>query len=298
LKIALILVPFHLSKEKIGMGMGPIRYIEAGIDQNLKDQGYEVMVKKIKLLKQYKDEVRTIAVLNNSLGKVVKRVLRDGFFPFILGGNCNTCLGILAGFDEPKPGIIWFDAHGDFNTPKTTPSGFFDGMGLAIATGQCYQDIYSIIENMRPIKESQTLHIGARDLDPEELELLESTEVLMVNANTLKKTGIVNGLLPKLTELYSQTQEVYLHIDIDVIDPSEAPGVDFPAPEGLFLSEMEEAIKLISENLQIKAAALTAYNPEKDVDNKTLMIGLKLTNTILGIVANQTENNNNGKMVK
>jgi len=85
LKIALILVPFHLGKEKIGMGMGPIRYIEAGIDQNLKDQGYEVMVKKIKLLKQYKDEVRTIAVLNNSLGKVVKRVLRDGFFPFILG---------------------------------------------------------------------------------------------------------------------------------------------------------------------------------------------------------------------
>ncbi|MFX1546049.1 MAG: arginase family protein [Promethearchaeota archaeon] len=285
MKIALIQVPFHLGQEKFGMGKGPIRFIEAGIDQNLKNKGHEVMVECIQLFEQFKDVVRTTAVLSNSLGKVVKKALNAGFFPFILGGNCNTCLGTLAGFDEPKPGIIWFDAHGDFNTPETTPSGFFDGMGLAIATGQCYQDIFSMIENMRPIQESQTLHIGVRDLDPKERELLESTEVLVLDADTLKKTGIQKNLQHWLTQLSSQTQEVYLHIDIDVIDPSEAPGVDFPTPEGLSLDEMEEAIKLIKENFQIKAAALTAYNPENDVDNKTLMNGFRLINIILKIIS-------------
>ncbi|UCG04002.1 MAG: arginase family protein [Candidatus Heimdallarchaeota archaeon] len=287
MKIILINVPFHLGKENVGMGMGPVRYLEAGIDQNLKDQGYKVKVEKIQLVKQNNDVMTTIAMLNNSLGKVVKKALKDGFFPFILGGNCNTCLGTLAGFDEPKPGIIWFDAHGDFNTPETTPSGFLDGMGLAIATGQCFYDINTIIENMQPIQESWTLHIGARDLDPEERELLESTEVLVVDNITLKKKGIRKGLLPKLTELRSQTQEIYLHIDIDIIDPSEAPGVDFPTSEGLLLDEIETALKLIGEKLQIKAAALTAYNPEKDIANKTLQTGFKLINTILEIVENQ-----------
>ena len=273
------------------MGSGPIHYLSAGIDQNLKDQGYQVKVEKIKLLQQYEDVVTTTAVLSNSLGKVVREALTDDSFPFILGGNCNTCLGTLAGFDKPKPGIIWFDAHGDFNTPDTTPSGFFDGMGLAIATGQCFKDIMTIVENMSPIQESCTLHIGARDLDPEEQALLKSTDVLVVDNNTLKEKGIQDALLPMLTELRSKIQEIYLHIDIDVLDPSVAPGVDFPTPEGLRLDEMEEALKIIGENLQIKAAALTAYNPENEIADKTLHTGFKLMNTILNIVGNQLKTN-------
>ncbi|MFX1517480.1 MAG: arginase family protein [Promethearchaeota archaeon] len=287
MKIALISVPFHLGKENVGMGSGPTHYINAGIDQNLKDQGYQVKIEKIQLYEQNKDEVTTTAVLSNSLGRVVKEALSENFFPLILGGNCNTCLGTLAGFNEPKPGIIWFDAHGDFNTPETTPSGFFDGMGLAIATGQCFQDLIKTIENMRPIQESWTLHIGVRDLDPEEQALLESTEVLVVDNNTLKEKGIHDALLPKITDLRSKTQEIYLHIDIDIIDPSEAPGVDFPNSEGLLLDEIEEALNLIGENFQIKAAALTAYNPENDINNRTLHTGFQLVNTILGIVKNQ-----------
>jgi arginase len=147
----------------------------------------------------------------------------------------------------------------------------------------------TIIENMKPIQESQTLHIGARDLDPEEQALLESTEVLVVDNSTLKERGIQDALLPKITQLKSKTQEIYLHIDIDVIDPSVAPGVDFPTPEGLLLDEMEEALKLIGGNLQIKAAALTAYNPEKEIANKTVQTGFKLVNTILKIVENQQD---------
>jgi arginase len=287
LKVALILVPFHLDKENFGMGKGPLRFLKAGLVQNLKDHGYQVRIERIKLQKQSNDELKTISILNNNLGKVVDKTLKDGYFPFILGGNCNTCLGTLAGFDI-KPGIIWFDAHGDFNTPETTPSGFLDGMGLAIATGQCFHDINSIIENMQPIQESYTLHIGARDLDPEERKLLESTEVLIVEAGILKKEGIRGSLLPKLKELKSQIQQIYLHIDIDVLDPSIAPGVDFPSPKGLLLNEIEEAIKIIADNVQIKAAALTAYNPEKDNDNITLHNGFKIVNLILTFVRNQS----------
>ncbi|MFX1508441.1 MAG: arginase family protein [Promethearchaeota archaeon] len=291
MKITLISVPFHLGQENVGMGSGPTHYLNAGIDQKLRNQGYQVKIETIQLPQRHENVVTNTAVLSNSLGDIVKKALKDDFFPFILGGNCNTCLGTLAGFEEPKPGIIWFDAHGDFNTPETTPSGFFDGMGLAIATGQCYQELSNIIENMKPIQESWTLHIGARDLDPEEHALIESTEVLVVDNNTLKEKGIQDALLPKITELKTKTQQIYLHIDIDVIDPSIAPGVDFPTPEGLLLEEIEEALILIGENLQIRAAALTAYNPENEIANKTLQTGFKLINTILKIVENQLDAN-------
>ena len=290
MKISLIQVPYHLGRERVGMGLGPIRYLDAGIDQNLADQGFEVKIVTIQLTVPYIDELRAIADLSNSLSSNIRSSIAEGYFPITLGGNCNTCLGTLAGFDEPKPGIIWFDAHGDYNTPEISPSGFFDGMCLAIATGQCYQDLLEQIDNMIPIQESNTLHVGVRDLDPEERELLESTKVQVVNAATMKKEGISKSLLPSLKKLQLQVQEVYLHIDIDVLDPQEAPGVDYPTPNGLSLSELEQAIEVIGEQLQIKAVNLTAYNPEHDKNDQTIKSAFRLINTIIEVVTRQAGN--------
>lgn len=284
MKICLIQVPYHLGQEQVDMGKGPTRYIQAGADRNLIDQGFEVKVETIERDVPAKDDMlKQIANINTNLAKSVKNAISEGYFPLVLGGNCNNILGILAGIVSSKIGIIYFDAHGDYNTPEISISGFFDGMPLAIATGQCYPDLLTQI-GVSPIPESHTMHIGARDLDPKERELLENSEVQVVTNDELKEDTEMGVLHSALTKLHSQVQEVYLHIDIDVIDPQEAPGVNYRTPNGLSLDEMEKAIKMIAANFRIKAAALTAYNPDHEEDEKTLQTGFRLLNVISGAV--------------
>ncbi len=285
MKIHLIQVPYDLGEEQVGMGKGPIRFIQAGADRNLLDHGFEVKVETITRDAPAKDDMLTkIANINANLAKSVKNAIDEGYFPLVLGGNCNNILGILGGIASSKIGIIYFDAHGDYNTPEISISGFFDGMPLAIATGQCYPDLLTQI-GVLPIPESYTMHVGARDLDPKERELLESSEVQVVTTHDLKEDTQMRILHSALTKLHSQVQEVYLHIDIDVIDPLEAPGVNYRTPNGLSLGEIEKAIKMIAANFRIKAAAITAYNPDHEEDEKTLQTGFHLLNVIADAVA-------------
>lgn len=289
LKICLIQVPYDLGQEQVGMGKGPIRYMQAGADQILLDRGFEVKIETVQRTVPDEDDlISKVANINSNLAKHVKKAIDDRYFPLVLGGNCNNLLGILAGLGTIQIGIIYFDAHGDYNTPETTISGFFDGMPLAIATGQCYADLLAQIGNIGAIPEEQTIHIGARDLDPKERELLENSEVQVVSTEELKKDTQMNSLRSTLTKLQSEVSEVYFHIDIDVIDPQEAPGVDYRAPNGLTLNEMEKTIEMIAEKFLIKAAALTAFNPTHEEDEKTLQTGLRLLTIIADAVDTST----------
>ncbi len=290
MKISLIQVPYDLGEEQVGMGKGPIRYIQAGADRKLLDRGFEVKVETVKRdIPTENDMLKKIANINANLAKSVKNAIDENYFPLVLGGNCNNILGILGGVASSKIGIIYFDAHGDYNTPKISISGFFDGMPLAIATGQCYPDLLTQIGNIGPIPEAYTMHVGARDLDPKERELLENSEVQLLENSELKKDTQMSALSSALTKLQSEVNEVYLHIDIDVIDPQEAPGVNYRTPNGLSLDEMEKATLMIAEKFRIKAAALTAYNPDNEEDDKTLQTGLHLLTTIATAVANSTK---------
>ncbi len=288
MKICLIQVPYDLGQELVGMGKGPIRYIQAGADRKLLVCGFEVKINVVKRdVPAGADLLKKITNINSNLAKIVKNALVEEYFPLILGGNCNTLLGILAGLDTNKIGIIYFDAHGDYNTPEISISGFFDGMPLAIATGQCYPDLLTQIGNVGPIPEAYIIHIGARDLDPKERKLLENSEVQVVNADELKKDRKMRYLYSALEHLKNRDiQSVYIHIDIDVIDPQEAPGVNHRTPNGLSLNEIEQIIKLIAEKFIIKAAALTGYNPDGEEDDKTTQTGLRLVKIIAETAVN------------
>jgi arginase len=281
MKVSLFPLPYHLACPRIGMGLGPVRYLEEGVDRLLREHGCEVEVETIEPRGSVQHEINTILSLNTRLAERVRKAIQQRRFPLVLAGNCNSCLGTLAGLGSTDIGIIWFDAHGDFNTPDTTHTGFFDGMALAIATGQCWKPLASEIPNFRPIPEIQTLLVGVRDLDPEEKELLERTEVIRVGADRIRRSGLGAALEPALHTLASRVREIYLHIDIDVLDPSEAPANEYPAPGGLSLAELAQAVGMIAERFLIRAAALTAYNPDYDRENKTLRAGLRLMSVIV-----------------
>src|SRR6185369_6198983 len=168
--------------------------------------------------------------------------------------------------DPARPGIIWFDAHGDFNTPETTSSGSLDGMGLAIATGRCWRKLAGTIPGFSPVPEWNVLHVGARDLDAGEKPLLDASGVAVIDAQRIAAEGVRSSLEPALAALSGRVREVYVHVDIDVLDPREAPANQFSTPGGLAVDQLVEAIELIAERFTISATAITAYDPQYDPD--------------------------------
>jgi arginase len=185
-------------------------------------------------------------------------------------------LGTLAGLRAKDVGVIWFDAHGDFNTPAISPSGFLDGMALAMAAGLCHHEVVQQIGLTPTVPASHIVHLGGRDFDPPEWEALRRSPVQVVTALEMQQDGVAAAVAPALEKLREQVQEIYLHVDIDVLNSEHYPANEFPAAGGLTLEELAQALHFIGEKFMVCAAALTAYNPDVDPKGKTLEAGLEI----------------------
>jgi arginase len=182
--------------------------------------------------------------------------------------------GVLSGFDHAQCGVVWFDAHGDFNTPDTTITGYLPGMSLAVITGHCYQNCWAQVGDSAPIPESATLMIGVRDLDPAEKERLDHSAIQVVRWSEGKPQSDVQTALDRLAQ---RVTEVYLHIDMDSLDPSVAPGVVVaPVLGGVSLEDMEQALRAVFARFRVRAATLAVYDPDHDQDDKTLRTALRI----------------------
>lgn len=276
LSVVLIGVPYYGGQEASGPALGVVRLAEAcpvTLPREL-----------VRCTGPLMDELGALVEIGGALAGRVREASERGLFPLVLGANCYTCLGVLAGLNDPGMGVIWFDAHGDFNTPHTSPSGYLDGMPLAIAAGRCYPEVTAQIGGL-PISEALIVHVGARALDPGERDLLRNSPISMVAMDAIYSEGLEAVLVPALEALRRHTSAVYLHLDLDVIDPREAPAVLFPEPAGLSPAQIEEALRLIMERFEVRAASLIGYNPATDRDEQTFRLGLRLVNMISVIVS-------------
>ncbi len=279
MQVSLIQVPYMIGDEHHGASKGPQRYVQAA-KKLLAARDVAVTVERIVRGAPFRDSPSASLAVNKQLAPIVRQAIAGGQLPLVLAGSCDVCMGTLSGFDHARCGVVWIDAHGDFNTPESTISGFFAGMSLAVVTGHCYQNFWAQIGNSAPISEAATLMLGVRDLDPAERERLERSAVQVVNWHEGKPQADV---LASLDELAKRVQEVYLHVDLDALDPQVAPGiVDSPVPGGLSLQDMEEAVRAVAARFRVRAAALTTYNPDLDQDEKTLRAGLRIIELLAG----------------
>ncbi len=271
--ITLIEAPIATGTTQKGMALAPERYEQAGAATALRAQGHEVWTVRVEPGPDHED-LEAVVHGNIGLAAEVRRAADAGEFPLVLGGACNVCLGSMAGLGTGRIGVVWLDAHGDFNTPETSPSGYFDGMPLAVLTGRGHKELRGRIGG-ETVPDGNVLHIGARDLDPEEGRNLHRSEILVVPAAAMRETGNAAILRPALEQLAARVDGVYLHLDIDVLDPAFAPAVNFPTPDGLQLDALEDTLRLVSETLPLQAASLTAYDPTRDVDGTTLRTAMQ-----------------------
>lgn len=274
--IQLIQVPYDSGQRGVRMGYGSEYFVQQGVDQILQAHGWTVAVETIEAQRPFRAEISTAFELCQQIAQRVRVAKEQKALPLVLSGNCNSSLGMLAGLDPHHLGIIWFDAHGDFNTPETTTGGFLDGMALATATGRCWTSMVKSIPGFAPIVDERVLMVGVRQLDDGEQELLARSQVTLVRGETIRTSGLQESLTEPLIELHSRVPRVYLHIDLDVLDTEVGRANSYAEPGGLSVQQMEQAIKLIARQFVIAGAAFTAYDPSCDPDGGILRAGIYL----------------------
>jgi arginase len=235
----MIAVPYHLGRRGVSVGRGPLVILEA-LRQPC------VMI-----------EGEGVAEVNSRLAQAVSTHPRPAI---VLAGNCNSCLGTLSALDDP--GVVWFDAHGDFNTPETTVSGAFEGMSLAVATGHCHCELMR-----RPVPEENVVLAATRSLDPLEQVRLRQSKIELATLDALPSA---------LSRLEPRVKTIYLHLDLDVLDPAVSPGVNFSEPGGISPDQLYGAVKLVTATGKLAAAAIANFNPDRDRDDRTLKIAQRL----------------------
>lgn len=262
--VHLIAVPWDSGIRGWRLGAGPIHLLEGGLESRLRAAGHTVQTRWIEAPADPPPvEIRTAFQLAGYVADAVRQARSAGALPLILAGNCATAMGTLAGLSDAEPGVVWLDAHADLNTPETTRSGFLDGMALAIATGRCWEQMAATIPGFRPIPDDNVCLIGTRDFDPAELKLLRRSEITVLSA-----ADYLEELPGTLKSLRTHTNAVYLHIDLDVLDPSEGRANAFAADYGLSVREVLYVIQTIRRKIPIAAVALTAYDPSCDAADR------------------------------
>jgi arginase len=270
MRIALILVPYHLGHERIGMGAGPDQLVEAGAAETLAGAGHDVEVVRVRRRNGETNEVGASFEVVRRVAEAVARAAGDGAFPLVLSGNCMSSIGTVAGLGRDV-GVVWLDGHPDFNTTDGSLSGFADGMGLSVLTGTGWRTLRDTVPGYRPVAETNVVLIGIRDIDTPEQDRLDGSGITVVAPG---KTA--EGVTSALDGLRERVAGVYLHLDLDVLDPSEGRANAYAVSGGLAAAEVERIIAAVGERFAVHGAAVTAYDPEADPEAKipTIAAGL------------------------
>jgi len=185
-----------------------------------------------------------LAALYGVTAKRVAAAARRGSMPVVVSGDCTTALATLAGLQRAgtDAGIVWLDAHGDVQTLETTVSGYLGGLPLRLLAGYRPELIAAGL-GLRPVSERQILLAGARDLDPPEITYLETAEIRQADVPGLASADLPDGPL-------------YLHLDLDVLDPGEVPGLRFPAPGGPAAAQVATAVRYLLDTGRVAAVGV------------------------------------------
>jgi len=236
--------------------------LQKGLIHDLKTRKHEVREAGLSVDVSFPTEVETGFEIARKVATYICQAKERGEFPIVFTGNCYAAaLGVLSGLQNDA-GVIWFDCHGDFNTPETSLSGFLDGMALSMVTGNCWTTLTATIPGYKPMPEEKVLLIGSRDWDPLEEKRLRASAITLIPPEILKQnTNRIDTLFPAV-------KSVYLHIDLDILDPEFVKVNSYATPGGMFPEELFHTISAIKKIYEVSAIGFTSYDPTLDTERK------------------------------
>lgn len=292
-KLSIIGMPMDLGQMRRGVDMGPSAIRYAGIYERLnnlfdviEDLG-DIPVGRPEEIIDPNTKIRNLTLVlekNEHLAKKVSKVVEEGSFPLILGGDHSIALGSLAGLAKhyTNLGVIWFDAHGDLNTVETSPSGNIHGMPLAASLGFGHNSLINIMGYYPKIKTENIVIIGARALDPGEKKLIFDTGIKVYTMHEIDRLGMAKVVEETIVYLKSKADGVHLSFDMDGLDPHDAPGVGTPVNGGISYRESHLAMEMFAEADMITSAEFVEVNPILDEKNRTAIAAVTLMGSLFG----------------
>ncbi|MDX6380957.1 MAG: arginase [Rubrobacteraceae bacterium] len=286
-------MPLDLGQDRRGVDMGPSAIRYARLSQVLEDLGYpvtdfgnvETPILETVEEERGDDKIGAIRGVCEDVAGRAAAMVSDGLFPVFLGGDHSISIGTVSGVAGAakaygSTGVLWLDAHADFNMPETSPSGNIHGMPLAIITGRGHPDLVNI-GGGTAVRGEDIAIVGLRSVDREERQFLAEAGV---NVHTMKDVdayGVASVVRGALRDL-SQVDRIHLSFDLDVVDPEIAPGVGTPIRGGLTYREAHLVMELINEAAVITSIDIVEINPILDAKNVTAELAVELIGSLMG----------------
>jgi arginase len=288
--IEIIGIPMDLGQDLRGVDMGPSAVRYAGLKRRLEALGYTVKDEG-NIPVAIRDNIATqskqgyLPAIIESLQKVydwTTHSIARGTIPIFLGGDHSTAIGTIGAMSNIAPtSVIYIDAHGDYNTPETTPSGNIHGMPVASLLGKGHPDLVNLGHPGQKIQPENVVMIGIRDLDREERIALRDSGITVYTMREIDELGI-GKITHKALEKLSNINRIHVSIDMDFLDPTYAPGVGTPVPGGLSYREAHLLMEILADSGRVASAEIMEVNPILDVENRTANIAVELLCSLFG----------------
>jgi len=296
-KIRIIGVPMDLGASRRGVDMGPSALRVAGLQARIKQLGLQVedigniSVKQPEEMSYGEKRAKYLAEIADAckdLAAIVEKTLDENMTPVVLGGDHSIAAGSLSGVagyfrkKEKKIGLIWLDAHGDINTPESSPSGNVHGMPLAAAMGYGATELVEL-QGFKPKVEPQNISlVGIRDLDSQEKKLAKKSGVHVFTMRDIDERGMREVMSDALKYAMDDTDGISVSLDMDFVDPSDAPGVGTPVRGGVTYREAHLAMEMLADTESMVSLEVVEINPVIDEHNRTALLGVELVLSGLG----------------
>jgi len=296
-KIRIIGVPMDLGASRRGVDMGPSALRAAGLQARIKQLGHQVedigniSVKQPEEM-SYGDKrakyLQEIAETCNDLAETVQKSLDEEFLPLVLGGDHSIASGVSAGVsaffrkEKKQIGYIWLDAHGDMNTPESSPSGNVHGMPLAAMMGYGAEELVNLGGFKPKAEPGNIVIVGARDLDAQERKIVKKSGVHVFTMRDIDERGMREVMSDALKYAMDDTDGIAVSLDMDFVDPADAPGVGTPVRGGVTYREAHLAMEMIADSETMASLEVVEINPIIDEHNRTALLAVELVLSALG----------------
>lgn len=293
--ISIIGVPLDLGAGRRGVDMGPSAIRYAGLCERLNALGYRVddtgnlhapLAETIPTpaANETLRYLEPIVAVNRALAGRVSEIVASGRLPLVLGGDHSIAMGSASGSARGRPlGLLWVDAHADFNTADTTPSGNIHGMGLAALVGRGASALTHIGGGDPAVQPGRVALVGVRDVDALEREALLPSGIHVYTMHDIDRRGMATVVEEALGFVSAPDGDgFHLSLDLDALDPREAPGVGTPVPGGLSYREAHLAMELVAQSGGLRSLDLVEVNPILDERNSTAILAVELALSALG----------------